>query len=111
MNSTPNIFKEYLESANQYEDIDYTLIDELLFNIDLAKKCKDDININGIKVTTISPKNGMERDITNPSCILYSQTIKNINMLMISLGISVKERQKLKLALENVDEFDKIMNM
>jgi P27 family predicted phage terminase small subunit len=110
MNDISNKFKDYLLSAHQFEKVDEALIDELLFNIELSQQCRKDILTEGYKINVTQRKGGRPYWVKSQSLNIYNQTIKNINMIMNSLGITVRERQKLKLALENIDEFDTIMN-
>ena len=110
MGDISNKFKNYLLSAHQFEMVDDAMIDELLFNIELAAKCKEDIRNEGYKVNLTQRKNGKPFYVKSIALTTYNQLVKNINMLMNSLGLTVRERQKLKLALDNIDEFDEIMS-
>jgi P27 family predicted phage terminase small subunit len=105
------VINEFLESKGQLEDVDTTLIDELLFNIELIAKCKQDIEIEGYKLNITQRKNGKPYYVKNQAFVAYQSCLRNINTILTSLGLTVRERQKLKLALSDPDNFDSIMSM
>jgi len=108
---TENKIHAFLKSKGQLEDIDSTLITELLFNIELAEKCKEDIRNEGYKINVTVRKGGKPYWIKNQSFIAYQSCLRNINTILISLGLTVRERQKLKLALDDPEHFDELMSM
>jgi len=102
---------DFLRAKGQLEDIDETLIKELIFNIELIEQCKSDIRLEGYKINITQNAKKKPYWFKNQSFICYQACLKNINTILISLGLTIKERQKLKLALEDPDNFDKIMSM
>ena len=110
MTNIKPIILEFLNRNSNIEKIDDTLIDELIFNIDLATKCRKDIDREGYKVEVIDPRTKNIKTIKNISFVAYQDCLKNINLVMTSLAMTPKERQKLKMAIENPDEFDQIMS-
>jgi P27 family predicted phage terminase small subunit len=102
---------QFLRLKGQLEDIDTTLIDELLFNIELSNQCKEDLRNEGYRINVTVRKNGKPYWVKSQAFNAYQSCLKNINMILISLGMTVRERQKLKLALNDLDNFDKIMDM
>lgn len=102
-------FKEYLLSKKQFEEIDDSSLDEIEFNLQVIQQCKDDIDQNGYKVNISTQANGVPYYNKNISWTVYNEALKNLNVLLISLGLTLKERQKLKMAAEEPDRFDEIM--
>ena len=102
---------EFLEAKGQLEEVDTTLIDELLFNIELIQKVKKDIREEGYKVNVTVRQRGRPYWVKNQSFMAYQHCLRNINTILISLGLTVKERRKLKMAIEDPDNFENIMNM
>jgi len=108
-NIEDKIYK-FLESKEQLEDIDETMISELVFNIQLIEQCKHDILTEGYKLNvTMNPKK-KPYYVKSQSFNAYQTCLRNINMILTSLGLTVRERQRLKLAITSeIDEFDAIM--
>ena len=102
---------EFLKNKGQLEDVDETMIDELIFNIELINTCKHDLRTEGYRENVTTRPGKKPYFVKNQAFSAYQACLRNINTLLISLGLTVKERQKLKLAMENLDEFDSIMNM
>jgi P27 family predicted phage terminase small subunit len=101
---------KFLKDKELYEDIDSTLLKELIFNIKISDECKENIEREGIRVLP-SDKRYKKQFMPNKSLAIYQDAFKNINLILTNLGLTVKERQKLKLALADPDNFDKIMNL
>ncbi len=102
--------KEVLEKTKLLEEVDTTLIDELIFNVKLSNQCKEDILNEGYKLNITTSKNKKAYWIKNQSFIAYQACLKNITSIMSNLGLTPRERQKFKLAIQDPDNFDKIMN-
>lgn len=100
---------EFLKSKGQLENIDETLIKNLIFNIEVADACMKDVRENGHKINITQNANGVPYWNKNVSITVYNDTFKNINTCLINLGLTVKERTKLKMAIEDPDNFDAIL--
>lgn len=104
-------FTQFLKDKGQMEDIDETLIKELLFNIELAEKCKEDIRTEGYRVNLTQNAKKKPYWAKSQAVITYQLCLKNITTVLNSLGLTVRERAKLKMALDDPDHFDSIMAM
>jgi phage terminase small subunit len=104
-------FKEYLISKNTFEEIDQTSLNEIEFNLEVIRQCKEDIKDRGLLINISQQANGVSYWNKNLSWGIYLDALKNLNSLLISLGLTLKERQKLKLAIDSPDQFDEIMKM
>jgi hypothetical protein len=93
------------------EEVDETMIDELIFNIELINTCKHDLRTEGYRENVTTRPGKKPYWVKSQAFSAYQSCLRNINTLLISLGLTVKERQKLKLALNDPDNFDTIMNM
>ena len=109
--SVQNKIYDYLKNKNQLEEVDATLIDELMFNIELIEQCKHDLRTEGYRVNVTVRRNAKPHFVKNQAFSAYQSCLKNINSILTSLGLTVRERQKLKMALSDPDNFDSIMNM
>jgi P27 family predicted phage terminase small subunit len=105
-----NKINEFLKDRNQLEDVDTTLIEEFIFNIELINQCKDDIREEGYKINITTHEGKQDYWVKSQSFIAYQSCLKNINTILISLGLTPRERAKFKMALGDLDNFDKIMN-
>ena len=91
-----------ITSKGQYEGIDVSMIDELIFNYKLVDSLKKDLVKPG------GYMNNVRRDVdyplmqTSAMMSVYNNCLKNILAISRQLGISVSERAKLGL--------NKIMN-
>jgi P27 family predicted phage terminase small subunit len=110
MDNLETTIKDYLIKTQLLEEVDTTLIEELLFNINLSNRCKEDILLEGYKINITQSKNKKAYWIKNQSFIAYQACLKNITTIMASLGLTPRERQKFKIAIQDPDNFDKIMN-
>jgi P27 family predicted phage terminase small subunit len=100
---------EYLQSRDLYHESDDILLDELIFNIKIAKEAKDDIATNGLQTNITLDPTKQPYWVKNQSINTYQQCLKNIQSLFRQLGLSPNERQKLKIELAaKKDEFDSI---
>ena len=102
---------DYLQSRELYHESDELLIDELLYNIKLAKLAKQDIEENGLQMNITRDPNRDPYYVKNQSVNTYQQCLKNIQSLFRQLSLSPNERQKLKIELAlRKDEFDEIFD-
>jgi len=107
--SLKKIITDYLKDKDLYHESDEILVDELVFNIDLAKEAKEDIKANGIEVNITRDPKKEPYYIKNKSIDIYQQALKNLQGLFRQLALSPSERQKLKIELSSKkDEFDEI---
>ena len=91
-----------LQKLGQFDlESDEILINELVFNIEIAQHARKEIRAGGIII-----KGRFDVDIRNPALDVYNAAVKNINALSTKIGMSRQERLKLKLALEQKDAFD-----
>ncbi len=94
-----NKIKEFLESQNNYEPTDDTIIKELVYNIELAQICKDEIEQDGTTVKSVTAAG--ESTKVNPSFTVYNSALKNIQTLSAKLGLTPQDRAKLKIVKED----------
>lgn len=98
---------EYLMNKELYEEIDVTLMNELVFNVELADRCKADCETEGYRVKL--NKTGAPKWNTNKSLEIYQNALKNITNILQSMSLTPRERNRVKMALNDPDNFDKIM--
>ena len=101
--------KKYLKNGGIYETIDDILIEELAFNVALAKEAKIDIEERGI-VVNISKDEKRQYFQPNFSVNTYNQALKSIMSLSTKLNIAPQERIKMGLISKknetsDLDEF------
>ena len=102
---------DYLQSRDLYHESDEILVEELLYNIKLAKMSKDDIAENGLQMNITRDPNRDPYFVKNQSVNTYQQCLKNIQSLFRQLSLSPNERQKLKIELSlHKDAFDEIFD-
>lgn len=101
----------FLEEKGQLEDVDETMIGELVFNIELIEKCKYDLRTEGYRENITQRPGKKPYWVKSQAFSAYQSCLRNINTILISLGLTVKERQKLKMALNDPDNFDEIMRL
>ena len=100
MSTIKNKIIEHLKSRADFdENSDMVLIDELVFNINVAKKARVEVKNHGIIV-----KNRFGDLIKNPAFDIYNNAIRNISNISTKLGISRQERMKLKQEAPEVDD-------
>lgn len=110
-----NLKKElinYLKSRGGYVEGDEVLVDELVFNINLANEAKEDIKVNGYQTNVTRNPNKDPYYQLNRSVNVYQIALKHINTLYSKLGLSPKDRIMLKLneAVDIDDELDRILD-
>ena len=115
LSSIKQLINNYLLDKKQLESIDETLIDELIFNIEMAEQCKSDMRdkdgklIYQINTTTNARKKAYW--VKSQAFVAYQCCLKNINTILISLGLTIKERAHLKSEIEEgEDEIAKLNN-
>lgn len=102
--------KDFLKSKGVYEDIDQSLVEELVFNLYLCETARADIFENGITILTQRSNASAPSVVQNPSVVVYQQAIKTINAISTKLGMNIQERTKLKLTTATIDELDKMLD-
>mgnify|MGYP001767484820 CR=1 FL=1 len=95
----------FLESRDNFADIDEFLIDELVFNMNMLMKAREDLEMKGLTET------GRFGSKLTAEFIAYQMLQKEVKAAWSILGISPKDRMKLRLEVaEKEDEFDEIFN-
>jgi hypothetical protein len=93
-----------LKEKNIYEkDSDDILIDELVYQLELNELAKQDVLARGIQINV--RQQGEPFYNLNQSIAVINQCTKNIQSILNNLGITAKERSKLKL-LDKKEEFN-----
>lgn len=101
----------FLKSKDNYNEFDEILIDELLFNIEMAEMAKENIRNNGITVNVTRDPNKDDFHQMNRSISVYSTALKGIMTILTKLGTTPQERKKLKMTeAKTKDLFDQIIN-
>ena len=99
---TKKEINNYLDSKGIQDTTNEFLVDELIFNIDLGDKIKNEID-----------KTEIDFKILSKAIDGYSKILRNIINICTKLGITVQDRKKLKLD-KTVDavqrEIDAFMN-
>jgi len=88
---------EYLEEKGINDGTDAILVDELFDNIKLANRLKKELKGDLIVTTRQGQK-------LNPAVDGYSKVLRNITAICTKLGMTVQDRQKLKLVVKDDDE-------
>lgn len=108
---------KFLKDRNMYEDVDTFLIDDLIFNIEIANQCSYDIRNEGRNgrldlLTDITRDPDKEAFFQKNRLLdIYTQATKNIKDSYVKLGLTPQERTKLKLIIsEASDEFADIFD-
>ena len=102
---------KYLKDRKAYDSVDVTLIDELVFNMELCDKAKEDIRERGIQVDISKPSEDRVYMQVNQSVTIYNGALKMITAISTKLGLTVLDRTKLKLkAKEGKSELDKLLD-
>ena len=98
------VIKTYLKEKSSYEQVDDLLIDELVFNYDIMKQCKEDLyDVETMRFELLS-------DITrdpdkepflqkNRLLDIYNNAFKAVKDCYVKLGLTTQERFKMKLAI------------
>jgi P27 family predicted phage terminase small subunit len=100
-----SLIKEALKSKGQYEDIDDTLLTELVFNIEMAEECRANIKAEGIRINVTTRKGKKPYYVKNQSYVIYLTVIKTITSILADLGLTPRERNKIKSAITEEDQF------
>jgi len=87
---------KYLEDKGVYDEVDTTLINELVFNVKLCDEAKIDIDKRGIQVDISKSKDRKYWQV-NQSVTIYNSALKMITAISTKLGLTVLDRTKLKL--------------
>jgi len=100
----------YLTERGNYSMSDDILIDEIVFNMNLMKQCKNDIKEEGYKLNITQNPDKEPYWTKNQSTIIYFMALKEIKTLFQTMGITPRERIKLQLEMKeaNIDEFDEV---
>jgi len=96
---------KYLNDKGLYEDIDISLIDQLVFNVYLADEAQENIKANGILVNVRKDESNPLMQV-NQAVSVYHQSTKLIGVLCTKLSISPEARKKLKLVSTAVGLFE-----
>jgi P27 family predicted phage terminase small subunit len=104
---------DFLKRKGVKEEVDDTLIDELIFNMKLIDECKDKIaNKDGSfeLMINVSKKEDSPYYQVNPIIKLYQDSFKTIRSISISLGLTPADRHKLGLNTSEIkDELDELI--
>jgi len=107
--------KDFLKSKGVLEDVDTTLIDELVFNLRLSDTAKKEVFPDGQEpVITVNIREIDKQPyyVANPAIKIYNEALKTIRSISISLGLTPADRKKLGLQdkKEEEDALDKILS-
>ncbi|HQB18696.1 MAG TPA: hypothetical protein PL092_01985 [Candidatus Pacearchaeota archaeon] len=96
---------DLLKNKGNHEDIDDFFIDDLIFNIGLLEDAKESLLLHG----TIEDSKWGRR--MTPELLVYQMLTKEVKAGWGILGITPRDRRKLKLeeAMRD-DEFDKVFD-
>ncbi|RCW38672.1 P27 family phage terminase small subunit [Marinilabilia salmonicolor] len=94
---------EYIKTKGLYEDVDLVMIDELLYNIRIAKQSKADLKKYGLMMN-VSKNDEKPYFQQSPAVNIYNSSIKNIMNLSRKLALSPLDRQNLKVTVEDEDD-------
>lgn len=100
-----NLVKETLRAKGQYEELDDMLLTELVFNIEMAEECRSNIRVEGIRINVTTRKGKKPYYIRNQSYAIYLTVIKTITSILADLGLTPRERAKIKSAIIEEDSF------
>ena len=93
------IIKAFLQEQNTYEETDEIVIKELIYNIELAQVCKEEIEQTGTTIESVTAAGSSTK--VNPSFTVYNAALKNIHTSCTKLGITPQDRAKLKIKKED----------
>jgi len=96
----PKVIK-FLKEKGIYNDIDEFLVDEMLYNLELARQSKADLKKRGI-VVAINTEQTLFN--TNPSNNIYQTSIKQALTICRKLGIDFRSRTELKINIDVEDD-------
>ena len=93
---------DFLKDKGVYDEIDSYIVEEFLFNLELAAMCKADLTERGL----IIPINSEQTLFNlNPSNNAYQTAIKQVLTLSRKMGLDYRSRQELDM-LVDTDEDD-----
>jgi P27 family predicted phage terminase small subunit len=93
-----------LKKQNNLEKDDETLIDKLIFSLQIMEDCKEDIKREGYRI-------GRGSTYTkNVALIVYDEELKNVRGILSDLSLTPRERGKFVSAVNDPDDFDEIMS-
>jgi P27 family predicted phage terminase small subunit len=100
----------HLQSKGSYDpNIDDEMIDDLIENIAIARKCLKEIKEEGVIVRYETGRGDIMSKI-NPMVNVYQMFERNVNQISGKLGINRTDRLKLKLIeVKEKDLFDEAM--
>lgn len=100
---------QHLSRRGDYDpNVDEEVIDDLVRNIELAKKAFEYIEENGVMITRTNGI-GFTIEIMNPMISGYQMFQRNIHQISAKLGISRKDRLLLKIVEQKKDsEFQEL---
>lgn len=98
---------EYLQEKNIYQDVDVMLVDELIFNLQMIKKCKKEIKDKGVLIDIARSDADREYWQQNPAIAVYNKSVKNLLDITRKLSLSPVDRSALKIDAEYMNEEDK----
>ena len=91
----------FLKEKDIYNEIDEFLIDEMLYNLELARQAKADLKKRGV-VVPINTEQTLFN--TNPSNNIYQASIKQALTICRKLGIDFRSRTELKINVDKEDD-------
>lgn len=101
MKLTKKKIVDYLKEKNLYNSLDDFLIDELLYNIHLAKLAKEDLEDRGVVVAINSAGTLFN---SNPSVNIYMSSVKMMLNIGRKLSLEPLIRSTMKLNDTEVDD-------
>jgi P27 family predicted phage terminase small subunit len=104
----------YLKDKGINETVDMTLIDELIFNMQVADSAKLEIfPAEGVSNLLVNMREADKEPflVANPAIAIYNNAFKTIKSIAISLGMTPADRHKLGLnsPKEKKDSLDKLL--
>jgi len=94
--------ENFLDKKGNYEEVDDILLEHVPFMLKVIKEAKKEIDENGVIVH--DDRGNTKR---NPAIDVHKQYLEKLERLFLSLGLTPRERTKLKLQiLEQDDGFD-----
>jgi len=86
-----------LKEKGDWNETDMFLVDELVFNLELIQKIKNELLTQGVMVNTVRNPDKEPYYQKNPSFSIYDTTLKNIQSLFNRLALTPNDRQRLKI--------------
>lgn len=100
----------HLKNKGEYdENVDSDMIDDLIDNAEMAKKCMKELKTQGVLVTRTFA-DGTEVTKMNPLVNIYQMFLRNANQICGKLGINRSDRLRLKIIeKKTADALDQIL--